>query len=259
MSKHDIIILGCGPAGLLAAHAAAMQGLDFKIVSIKEQSPMSGAQYLHQEIPGITGEPFTVTFKKLGSRAGYAINTYGSRFAPVSWDLWEEGPRPAWPLPEAYDKLWDLYSGEIESEWVTAEMIPSLYKQTDLLVSTVPRRSLCTDPEGHHFHGQRVWISDEAHETCEPNTIIYNGLQKRRWYRSSLINGIGSTESRIEHDGWIPGVKPLKTNCNCHPHVFFRGRFGAWQKNVLLHHVFNQMDRMTTSYVQHNRSHHALQ
>jgi len=49
-----IFILGCGPAGLFAAQAAAEMGCSAVIISKLRRSEMYGAQYLHSEIPGLT-------------------------------------------------------------------------------------------------------------------------------------------------------------------------------------------------------------
>jgi hypothetical protein len=220
---------------------------------------MSGAQYLHEPIPGITGKSFNVNFVKLGKRDGYARNTYGNEHAPVSWDKWPAGLTPAWSLPSAYDLLWETYHNEIDDQWVTQDLIPELIAESSFVISTIPRTHLCSDPDGHGFFGQKVWIKDEAADRVRANQIVYNGLKRPTWYRSSLINGIGSTESRYEMEDSKPGVKPLGTSCKCHPELFYKGRFGSWSKNVLLHHVYNDVAAMARNYTHHNGSLHALQ
>lgn len=50
----NIAILGCGPSGLVAAHAAMQININKRVsvFSRNLRSPIYGAQYLHQPIPG---------------------------------------------------------------------------------------------------------------------------------------------------------------------------------------------------------------
>src|SRR5678809_864059 len=59
-----VLILGCGPSGLIAAHAAYNRGADFIVVSKARKSFMNGAQYLHAPIPGVSiKEPFLINYE----------------------------------------------------------------------------------------------------------------------------------------------------------------------------------------------------
>jgi len=54
-----IAVLGCGPAGLMSAHAAMVateSEADLAIFSTKRKSPLYGAQYLHQPIPFVSAD-----------------------------------------------------------------------------------------------------------------------------------------------------------------------------------------------------------
>ena len=51
-----VAILGCGPTGLVAAHACAMKHIPFVIFSKKRKSFLFGSQYLHEPIPGVIEE-----------------------------------------------------------------------------------------------------------------------------------------------------------------------------------------------------------
>ena len=50
----NVAVLGCGPAGLIAAWAAEQAGADVQIYSKKVQSIIPGSQYLHGPIPGVS-------------------------------------------------------------------------------------------------------------------------------------------------------------------------------------------------------------
>ncbi|HEY7420289.1 MAG TPA: hypothetical protein VH593_34240, partial [Ktedonobacteraceae bacterium] len=81
------VVLGCGPAGLLAAHACSLNGADVRIFSLKRPSYISGAQYLHQAIPGLSGAPDgDIMITKVGTREGYAKKVYGNANKATSWE-----------------------------------------------------------------------------------------------------------------------------------------------------------------------------
>jgi hypothetical protein len=76
------------------------------------------------------------------------------------------------------------------------------------------------------------------------------------WYRYSQINGYRSWEYSkppmdIKPFQISEGYKPLWTNCNCYPKFIKLGRFGAWEKQILTHHVyggtFSALQRMLRS------------
>ena len=62
-----VAVLGCGPAGLFACHAAVRGGAEVDVYSQKKRSEIGGAQYLHQHVPDVTGtEPEAmITFAQM--------------------------------------------------------------------------------------------------------------------------------------------------------------------------------------------------
>lgn len=237
-----IAIFGCGPAGLLAAHACAEFGVDFNIYSIKRKSPISGAQYIHMAIPGIHSpqEPDGhVIFSKVGTKGGYAKKVYGNMDAECSWDKFQEGLQPAWSMEKTYDALWDMYAEKIEHISITPSFVQQMTAVEDLVVNTIPMYMLCMRKE-HHFAHTTVWIKTGSlgFAGLGPNTIIYNGLAQDDWYRASNLWGHESVEYGSRHPQAIHGHKPLGNNCNCHPDMLRVGRFGKWQKGVLAHEAY---------------------
>src|SRR4051794_14558085 len=109
-----IAVLGCGPAGLMAAHAAKVCGADVDIFSRKRKSELFGCQYLHAPIPGMTDvAPVTVRYMLNGDIEGYRRKVYG--------DTWDGevspedllGNHDAWDIRRTYDNLWAKYGGYI--------------------------------------------------------------------------------------------------------------------------------------------------
>lgn len=256
MSKRHVAILGCGPAGLLAAHAARLRGCRITVYSnIVEPSRIPGTMYLHREIPELDLDPVTIDYIKMGSREGYARKVYGSPNAPCSWDEFQEGPVQGYAFNAMYEGLWQRTEAFIERLKVTPSIMPRIISHHDLVISTIPVSGICCRQAGlptstgrfyHMFQSAKIQVSRdpsrEAFAVGDP-TIVYSGMESHPWYRSSIIAGEIATEYPFKEggvvaDGMQVGVKPLGTNCDCWPEVVRAGRFGKWEKGVLAHHAF---------------------
>jgi hypothetical protein len=254
----NVAILGCGPSGLLAARAADVRGHKVDLYSRKVKSEINGAMFMHASIPGISdvAPEFMIDIIKSGVREGYAENVYGDPSHPVSWDKFEGGPFPAWDLRAAYDKLWERWEGRILSIEITQAILLSLIETYDKVISTVPANAICALPDVHRFDSQRIWIERMEGGLIErvndDNLMYYNGYTRDGkygmigppWYRYCQINGLRSWEYARPPSGdsiadsMVEGYKPTGTNCDCWPQIMKLGRFGAWQKQVLTHHVY---------------------
>ena len=244
-----IAVLGCGPAGLLAAHAVnqATGGKPPEIFSRKVRSPMRGAQYLHEPIPGLTDTASPddeLRYIKVGTQSGYAVKVYNDAFAPVSWSRFEDGHVPAWDIRRAYDDLWDLWEQDIEDIGSASVWLAEFGHTYDLVLSSVPAKALCSNPTCR-FESQEVYINEQAQPVVHPNTIVYNGNPSTPWYRTSSVFGWGNTEwpanamgVAVDH-GAVLVHKPLWTSCDCNPNVVRLGRYGAWDKPLLTHHAYH--------------------
>lgn len=258
----EVAVLGCGPAGLLAAHAVAMAGHEPYIISQKVKSHISGAQYLHEPIEPLTAaEPEgAVMFLKIGDRAGYARKVYGSESAPVSWDKFDDGEYPAWSMHSLYEVLWACYHRNIYDYHIKLSDLPEIRDSYPLVISTIPAKMLCIN-EFHAFEGKDIWIvpaaprgmEDFVKDSSLDNVVVYSGRDCDLWYRASEIFGHVATETAREvapdaidraagytDDDVIPGVKPTSHNCDCHPEIKRAGRFGRWERGVLIHHAYQQ-------------------
>lgn len=268
----NIGILGCGPAGLLAAHAATIavgpnraDEHKINVISKKRKSQMYGAQYLHAPIPMITeSHPEAHIVMSLnGTSEGYRDKVYGQNWrGPVSPDELL-GDHPAWNLRIAYDKLWARYGKFVVNYDLHPGVIEKLLARFDLVISTIPAHLLCKPEDGrnHDFVGQEIWAAGDAPEEgvfvpfeAKDNTIICNGEVEPAWYRLASIFG----QTTVEWPGWMakPPVesattvtKPVSHNCTCFPDIVRLGRYGAWKKGVLVHHVFEDALRVVLERV----------
>lgn len=247
-----VTILGCGPAGLMAAHGAletALDVADVDIISKARKSWMFGAQYLHEPIPGVPcGDPVTVSYRLQGDSRDYGRKVYGSMWdGSVSpEDLSAE--HPAWDIRAAYNWLWDRYGFLIHDAVITPDIVSSLVESSDLVISTIPKDRLCV--RGHVFGSADVWAAGDAPEqgiripyTCPRNTVLCNGEPSPRWYRLSNIYGYQTVEWPMSDDSPpISGAalvrKPTFNQCDCWPTIIHAGRYGRWEKGVLSHTAY---------------------
>lgn len=248
-----IAILGCGPAGLLAAHAAALSRRKYVIFSRPAKSHLGGAQFLHQSIQGLTTEdPYEISIIAEGSREIYQQKVYGDneKVPFVSFPERAFSTQFAWNLISTYERLWEAYSPDIQEAEVSAAWLEANAKNFRTIFSTVPAPSICKSNSGllsvmHMFHSQRIMVYPEALNPAIPDgTIWYDGTKDRSWYRQSKLFGTGGTEYPLLENPppvkpLIQARKPLWTNCNCYPKIVRLGRFGQWQKGILTHDAFN--------------------
>lgn len=238
-----VVVLGAGPSGLMAAHAAWQAGKPVTIYSEKKKSPIGGAQYVHTNIPDLTDRDpdGLVRYEYRGSQEGYARKVYGDTSHESSWGEWQ-GIHGIWNMRRVYNELWDRFESNITHRILLPSDVITLQEPNVLVVSTIPRPALCWKPHEHFFEGQRVWI-DYHQESPRDNLIIYNGVEDVPWYRSSHLFSWESIEYPDSFDvgsgsEFRPVTKPLQTNCDCLPGVAKLGRYGQWKKGILTHHVY---------------------
>ena len=244
-------VIGCGPAGLAAAHAAAGLGFDdIEIYAPGVKTEQRGPLLLQRPIPGITNDHPDGYIRQIvlgGSILDYRDKLYGDINIGINGDVLTKGYH-AWKVGPAYDKLWDLYAGAIVPRTLrTAELAQRSHatREHTLWVNTAPRKAFCENPNGHRFRNTHVFISDRATFAEQPeDTIIFNADAEVPWARSSRIFGNEVTEwtqDGVARTGKLLGVhapvlrqivKPISTDCTCLPAVLKTGRFGAWRNET---------------------------
>lgn len=258
MRKPLVAILGCGPSGLLAAHACEMRGVPFVIFSKKAKSVLGGAQYSHIAIPGIHDESepeAMLRYRVAGDPEEYRRKVYGEEEVEfVSIENVKDGLEvPAWNLRRLYDTLWGSYEEKIIDVSLDPNDVSKIPGGFSVTFCSMPADKTCVarlDPSIQHwFRSTPIRLVNEALDPSLPdNTISYNGEKSPSWYRMSKIFGVGSTEWSAR--GPVPPIddvrtisKPTSTNCECHLHrgVVRIGRFGTWSKGQLTFHAYNRV------------------
>lgn len=266
LKRKSVIVLGAGPAGLLAAQAAVRSGWRFTIYSARgefglpKKSELFGCQYLHDYIPGLNLPRFPdtqVRYQLIGSSEGYRQKVYGDQWTgTVSPD--EYGPEvdhTAWDLRAAYNVLWDRFAHNIKAMTLTPQLMASLRLDHPkaLIVNTIPAPAVCKDMENHKFASQNVWAmgsrSPEDAQYRMPYvapamTVQCNGDKDTGWYRAASVFGYSTMEwpggKKPPIDGVVSVTKPLSTDCACwESDKYLRlGRYGRWEKGYLVHQAY---------------------
>ena len=250
-----VAVLGCGPAGLMAAHGARNAGAHVAIYSERRKSPLYGAQYLHAPIPGVTEreDRVTVDYLMRGAPEEYRSKVYGAMWdGTVSpEDLSER--HEAWDIRNTYDRLWKMYHEYVMDVRLDAAGLDMLHRneEVDLIINTVPLNVLCRST--HSFESTQVWAAGDAPDLgvyvgdmyhCPPDTVICNGNESPAWYRMSRIFDHTTIEWPLHANPPVQTAakvtKPTRHNCDCWPAMLKVGRYGSWEKGVLSHTAYNK-------------------
>jgi hypothetical protein len=248
-----VIVLGAGPAGLVAAHTInRITGRRPLIFSRGEKSELYGAQFLHESIVDIPVEGRQIEYKLKGTADGYRDKVYGKdsdvKVSPQQF----HGGIPAYDIRATYDILWEDYgSGPHFVRWEASPhrigaVLNLAESHKSLVFSTIPAPLLCDPHSGHYFDSREIWAVGQAPNRLPPvvvpnNTVLCNGEPAPHWYRASTIFGQSTVEwpngAKPPVFGIVKVKKPVSTNCNCHPEIIRVGRFGEWKKGRLVHEV----------------------
>lgn len=260
-----VAVLGCGPTGIFAAHAAINMGFDVQLFSRRRRSEMYGSQYLHAPIPGLTKSPARkIKHILIGKPEDYAPKVYGEDHnEPVhSWLTTDE---MAWDIREAYYSGFFKYRDLItDVENISGRTFGSNYPQphkevyeafTDphcLLISTIPAHMLCVKMS-HNFRSRNILAAGEAFErgvflddyNVEKDTVTHNSEKSPSWYRAANIFEHKTIEWPAGTKVFTPHAtviqKVLGTDCDCWEGAIMKvGRQGSWTRHALAHHAYQQ-------------------
>jgi len=251
-----VAILGCGPSGLAAAHAALVGGHEVVIFSkSQEPSTLYGCQYLHAPIPGFEDvDKIRVQYSLIGTAEEYRQKVYGSawtgRVSPEDF----VGEHDAWDIRATYAKMWSgIFRGNsiqfVHHSVRYGKLDTVRMFEPDKIFSTIPATSICRYmfPGTHQFLNHGIWAtgSMEADGLKGINQVMCNGTDDMNWYRVSNVFGYRTVEWSKDPGKYVPEAvrvtKPLSTDCDCNPDVIRVGRYGEWSKGVLVHHVFEKV------------------
>jgi len=249
-----VLVLGSGPAGLIAAHTAVEKfGAEVRILSQGRKSDLYGCQYLHRPVAGVPPVATTlVSYELRGTAEDYARKVYGGalpagvRVSPESL----QGSHFAWDIRATYDWLWDQYQNLVHEYVLYPDVVGPLLgqAQADIVISSIPLPFLCQQPDDHGFTSVDCWAMGDAPDRGQrvpvgvpEETVWCDGTADKGFYRAARVFG----HTTVEWPGWrrrppLAGVsaftKPIATTCTCWQREIVRvGRYGTWTKGVLAH------------------------
>ena len=233
-----VAVIGCGPAGLLAALAVEEAGHEPDLISRKQKSIIGGAQYIHESIPWLTDGMHSeeVTTVKLGTREGYAFKVYGDASAKVELGSLQRADTGLADGPAVSEVVGPILEPCARHHGRAPRVGARLMQ--DMIICSAPRWSVCRAPDVHEFHRQTIYLGHTQSIRLPENTIMYSGRAMDNWTRISNLFGANSVEWsdaswEPDHRPVIAGAKPLGHTCDCHPEVKFVGRFGRWEKGAV--------------------------
>jgi hypothetical protein len=232
---------------------------DVGIFSNARKSEMFGAQYLHDEITGLTPRrpEFAVAYILNGKAEDYAAKVYGETPPDFVSPDSLEGEHPGWDIRRAYDVAWEMYednifnTGKLTAAKLREAVDSGLLKLADLVISTIPAPDICYRSGEHSFTARDAWAIGDAPErgvecpvTVLRDSVVCDGTDAVGWYRASNVAGYRTAEwpeqSKPPLEGIARVTKVVRTNCDCwRAEGFWRtGRYGAWDKKLFTHHAY---------------------
>ncbi len=252
-----IAILGAGPSGMMAAHAASECGnyVDIFDADPNKSKRNAGVFFLHDSC-NLPLTPTSIQQRLLGAEgqsdesvaSAYGHKVYGvpsvkSSVLQVRSHLWVMGFNSG----EAINMLWDLYGNQVQNKAIQGlNDIGGLLREYDKVISTIPLHHIYS---GLDYESATLWVkSGQAPE--DESWILYNINENCDWYRCSAIWGTftmeyGAGHIPIRRDGYnyFEVTKVVgRRNIPAHSErLLFTGRYGAWDKTILTHTVYDRV------------------
>lgn len=248
----NVVILGCGPDAILAAHAAVGDGRQIRILAPEMRAEfISGPDHLTHNVPGLCKEtvPGSIEYRRMGERGSYGLKVYGATRIHGAWDT-AEGIHPLYSLRNAYTAGWLRYHDSIEAGGIDFKTLHAS-GDADIIINTLPAPLLCKRPKAHHFQERQIWRkSMPVHG--QSNRVVYASTKDIEWYRWSVIENISTWEfpappSFLDSRGHLSTVivpGPKGTDCDCYPDIIRAGRLGRWDDMVRPHEAYTELRRM---------------
>jgi hypothetical protein len=254
----SIAIFGSGISGLLAFWACEQSGFSVKDISMfsdKIDKPLAlGFQYLHSSC-GIGLKSYTLLEEMLHkeypmdvSSILYSLKVYGKEDVPNSITKIAghyNKVSQIYNMNEAIDLLWKRYSGQIIIDKVDSmgELVEKS-KKFKIAFSSIPLNCLLA-PD--YFEYSKTFVS--TFDTNEiKNKVYYDVSLNSPIIRQGSLFGkyfIESVEApKIGNAILMKKVASCTLDLHIPNNLYLIGRYGAWDKSILAHNVYEDVRRV---------------
>ena len=250
-----VLVLGSGPSGMMAVHAASQCGAAVTVFDVDPQQSRrnSGVYYLHDDcdllLDSVEIKQTILGAKLLFSNQISEIYThkvYGNDSSVSKVSVLDAIKNPivkGYNAGQAISRLWDLYGNRVKKVKIAnLGHVISLFDSYDKIISTIPAGILYPQLK---YESVSVVIKSNIAPLSD-SFIFYNVNPNDNWYRCSAIFGVFTQEydygvvEQSELDCQYRMVKKVVGNgieSNIE-NLFFVGRYGAWKKSTLTHNVY---------------------
>ena len=253
----SVIILGAGPSGMIAAHAASQSGYEVKIYDKDpdKSRKTSGLFYLHTSCDLLI-DSTVISQAILGAKGAssieiaqrYSQKVYGKDLPSESLSITKVLEEPVvrgYNAIQAIERLWDLYGHCVEQyEVKNLFQVEKNFPDTKV-ISTIPAPILFPLEK---FESVQSWV--RVGKAPEKEAFIFYSISpNHKWDRTSALFGVFVQEfpfsvlieskegyETIQLTKVIGGFQPKSTN-----EVVFVGRYGAWDKKILVSDVYTDV------------------
>jgi len=246
-----IAILGGGMTGLLIADTLTRNGkMNFDIFEKEKQVPNpSGFMVMHYNF-GLKMNRVVFPVYQKGEEANYKAKLNYHDNVNCSWKSGLRKYYLAGYNPHiAAERMFKWYESRMVEERVTPESFQHIQKDYDLVLSTIPPFYLVPEIE-HSCVSTNVYI--ETLEVPEDETVgvLYNGFMDEPVLREVNLWGrwLKEYNQKIPEKELIKVEKPThiikEVNHLLPDNVILLGRRGQWNKHIMLHHVYFQVEHL---------------
>lgn len=251
-----VAILGAGPSGMMAAHAASENR---HYVDIFDKDPdmtrrNSGVYFLHSPC-NLPLEPIRIRQQVLGIHNLpkeevpnlYGLKVYGKSVPKNSiLEAMKNSETIGFDAGKALMYLWDMYGNQVQRRTIgNMEDVKDFLYGYDRVISTIPAYILFPDEKLDSIKTTIKVGTSPLNESF----VLYNINPHCNWYRTSAFCGTfvqeygfeAKIDKKVGYE-YKEVTKVLGEGLKSpYPALLLAGRYGAWKKTTLTHNVFEEV------------------
>lgn len=261
-----VMILGAGPSGMMAAHAALQLGCEVKILDQDPQRTRTNAGvFMLHDSCDLALRPIEVRQEVLGLYQSSRQHDSGERRSQRAAELYQDkvyGQMEVsgvsvldaigthvlemYSTREAMKHLWTMYGHLVEKRFIARADLTIMRDAGYKVISTIPAPSLFTQGV---YRSAVNWVTSWGTDGDEA-FMYYHVSPEVAWHRYSTFDGMVKVEYGSKHRPLdMLAHKVLKVTSvegRIEPEgsgdwLLLAGRYGSWDKGALLHTTYERV------------------